>query len=39
MVVDPTGDATRLEGQSKGAALFSRGEGCWWGDGEVYFVW
>jgi uncharacterized protein len=26
------------EGQSKGAALFHRLEGCWYGDGGVYFT-
>jgi len=35
---DPASDSVRLEGQSKGAARFSRGEGCWYGDGLVYFV-
>ena len=37
---DPAGDTTRIEGQSKGAAIFSRGEGCWYGagDGRIYFV-
>lgn len=35
---DPAGDTTRVEGRSKGAALFSRGEGAWYGDGQIYFV-
>jgi secreted PhoX family phosphatase len=35
---DPATDTVRLEGASKGAALFSRGEGCWYGDGLIYFV-
>jgi len=35
---DPAQDTVRLEGQSKGAAKFSRGEGCWYGDGLIYFV-
>jgi uncharacterized repeat protein (TIGR03803 family) len=35
---DPATDTTRFEGASKGAALFSRGEGCWYGDGQIYFV-
>lgn len=35
---DPAGDTTRLEGASKGAATFSRGEGAWYADGLVYFV-
>lgn len=37
-VPDPATDTTRAEGASKGAARFSRGEGCWYGDGLVYFV-
>jgi secreted PhoX family phosphatase len=36
--VDPAGDTLRLEAQSKGAALFSRGEGMWFGSGLVYLV-
>lgn len=28
----------RSEGQSKGAATFSRGEGAWYGNGLIYFV-
>jgi len=35
---DPAADTTRSEGRSKGAALFSRGEGCWYADGLIYFV-
>lgn len=35
--VDPDQDTVRSEGQSKGAALFSRGEGAWYGNGLVYF--
>ena len=35
---DPAGDTTRAEGQSKGAARFSRGEGCWYGNERIYFV-
>jgi secreted PhoX family phosphatase len=35
---DPAGDTVRLEGQSKGAARFSRGEGCWYGNARIYFV-
>ena len=35
---DPAADTTRIEGRSKGAAQFSRGEGCWYADGLVYFV-
>jgi secreted PhoX family phosphatase len=37
-VADPNTDTTRAEGASKGAAKFSRGEGCWYADGLVYFV-
>lgn len=36
--VDPACDTVRIEAQSKGAALFSRGEGMWYGDGLIYFV-
>jgi len=35
--VDPVGDTVRLEGKNKGAALFSRGEGAWYGNGLIYF--
>jgi secreted PhoX family phosphatase len=35
---DPATDMVRAEGQSKGAAIFSRGEGAWFGNGFVYFV-
>jgi secreted PhoX family phosphatase len=37
-VVDPETDTVRAEAASKGAAKFSRGEGCWYGDGHIYFV-
>jgi secreted PhoX family phosphatase len=33
---DPKGDTVRKEGHSKGAAIFDRGEGTWFFDGEVY---
>lgn len=36
--VNPASDTVRLEAQSKGAAMFSRGEGAWYGNGLVYFV-
>lgn len=36
--VDPAGDTVRVEAQSKGAALFARGEGAWYGNGQIYFV-
>lgn len=34
---DPAGDTVRVEGFTKGAAQFSRGEGIWYGYGEFYF--
>ena len=41
-VADPdsesAGASNRAQGQAKGAARFTRGEGCWWGNGKVYFV-
>lgn len=41
-VADPDSEANgasnRAQGFAKGAALFSRGEGAWWGNGKVYFV-
>lgn len=36
--VDPVADTVRLEARGKGAALFSRGEGAWYGNGLIYFV-
>jgi uncharacterized protein len=35
---NPTADTVRLQAQSKGAAVFSRGEGAWYGNGKIYFV-
>jgi secreted PhoX family phosphatase len=35
---DPAADTTRVEGRNQGAALFSRGEGCWYGNERIYFV-
>lgn len=35
---DPATDTVRVEGRNKGAARFSRGEGCWYGNERVYFV-
>jgi len=35
--VDPDTDTVRFEGHIKGAAKFSRGEGMWYGDGNIYF--
>jgi secreted PhoX family phosphatase len=32
------GNSTRAQGQAKGAAVFSRGEGAWYGNGKIYFV-
>lgn len=34
---DSPGDDLRLRGAKAGAALFARGEGIWFGDGELYF--
>lgn len=34
---DPATDTVRVEGFGKGAAQFARGEGIWYGNGEVYF--
>ncbi|WP_154853901.1 alkaline phosphatase PhoX [Cyclobacterium xiamenense] len=31
-------DDLRFQGFEKGAAVFARGEGIWWGDKEVYFA-
>lgn len=31
-------DSTRGQGRAKGAAIFSRGEGCWYGNGFIYFA-
>lgn len=35
--VNPVEDTVRIEGFTKGAAQFSRGEGTWYGNSEVYF--
>lgn len=35
--VNPVDDTVRVEGFAKGAAQFTRGEGAWYGNGEVYF--
>lgn len=35
--VDPDADTLRVEAQSKGAAIFSRGEGMWYGNDLIYF--
>ncbi|NET02244.1 MAG: DUF839 domain-containing protein [Sphaerospermopsis sp. SIO1G2] len=35
---DPVNDTVRNEAQRKGAAIFARGEGTWYGNGLVYFV-
>jgi uncharacterized protein len=35
---DPETDTVRKEAQSKGAAIFFRGEGAWYGNGLIYFV-
>ena len=31
-------DNLRYQGRNKGAAVFARGEGMWYGEGEVYFA-
>jgi uncharacterized protein len=36
-VEDPAGDL-RKRGRAAGAAIFARGEGIFWGDGELYFT-
>ncbi len=33
---DPDGDTVRVEAQAKGAALFVRGEGIWFFEGQIY---
>jgi secreted PhoX family phosphatase len=30
-------DDLRIRGAEAGGTVFARGEGCWWGDGEVWF--
>ncbi len=35
---DPVSDTVRVEARNKGAALFARGEGAWYGNGLIYFV-
>ncbi|MER8273572.1 alkaline phosphatase PhoX, partial [Acinetobacter baumannii] len=35
---ESAGASNRAQGYAKGAARFTRGEGCWWGNGKVYFV-
>lgn len=34
---DPTTDSVRVQGRNLGAARFARGEGIWYGNGELYF--
>ena len=36
--VESPQDNLRVQGAAKGAAKFSREEGCWWGNGAVYFA-
>lgn len=36
--VDNPHDDLRKRGHGAGAAVFARGEGIWWGDGELYFA-
>ena len=35
---NPASDTVRKEAQSKGATIFFRGEGAWYGNGLVYFI-
>lgn len=35
---DSPADDLRLRGHARGAAIFARGEGIHWGDGELYFT-
>lgn len=35
---ETNGRAVYEQGWSRGGARFSRGEGCWWGDGGAYFT-
>jgi secreted PhoX family phosphatase len=35
---DPVGDTLRYQAQNGGAAIFRRGEGCWYSDGWIYFT-
>jgi secreted PhoX family phosphatase len=34
---DSPRDDLRIRGAEAGATVFARGEGCWWGEGEVWF--
>lgn len=36
--IDSPADDLRMRGARAGAAVFARGEGMWWGNGEVYFA-
>lgn len=36
--VDSPEDDLRFRGVAQGAAVFARGEGMWYGDGEIYFA-
>ncbi|AKS41403.1 alkaline phosphatase PhoX [Wenzhouxiangella marina] len=36
--IDAPDDDLRHRGAARGAAVFARGEGLWWGDGEAYFA-
>ena len=35
---DPLQDTVRYEAQSRGSAIFRRGEGCWYADDSIYFT-
>ena len=36
--INPVKDDLRIRGHKKGAAIFARGEGMWFGNNEVYFA-
>lgn len=36
--VESPADDLRIQAQSKGGAIFARGEGAWWGNGVCYFA-
>lgn len=36
--IDSPDDTLRIQAAAKGAAIFAREEGCWWGNNAVYFA-
>ena len=36
--VDSPNDDLRMRGHEQGAAIFARGEGMWYDEGEIYFA-